>query len=157
MAESKQALREEMAAARFELMAAIGSLAEADWDRATANPEWTARDILTHVAVSESGNLVRMRRILEGNSALPADWDLNRYNNRQVEKRRGMAVADLVAALSQSREEALAFLDGLTAEQLDTRGWHGSGRELSLAEIFVVMANHERGHARDILGSKPGR
>lgn len=154
MARSKEALREEMGAARDELMAAVGSLADGDWDRPTANPEWTARDILTHLAVAEAGNLARMKRILSGNSELPVDWDLNRYNNRQVEKRRGMPIGELVTDLGQSRETVVAFLDGLNAEQLGIRGWHGSGRELTLEEIFVVMANHERGHARDILTAK---
>lgn len=154
MAAIKEALREEMSAARDELMAAIGSLADEEWDQPTANPEWTARDILTHLATAEAGNLARMKRILTGDSELPADWDLNRYNNRQVEKRRGMAIGELVAELGQSREAVVTFLDGLSPEQLGIRGWHASRRELTLEEIFVVMANHERGHARDILTVK---
>lgn len=156
MSERKQALRGEVIAAREELMAAIQSLGDEDWDRPTTNPAWTARDILTHLSVAEAGNLVRMKRVLEGTGQLPADWDLNRYNNRTVEKRRGAAVGDLIAALARSREELLAFLDGLSDDQLDVRGSHGSGRELTIAEMFGMVANHERSHARDIQSAKAG-
>ena len=157
MVDRTVALREETTAARDELMAAIESLADEDWDGPTANPGWTARDVLIHLVVSEPGNLTRMTRILEGRGELPPDWDLNRYNNRQVEKQRGASVGDLVGRLRKSRAELLVFLDGLSEDQLDVRGWHASGRELSLAEIFRVMANHERGHAADIRSASPPR
>lgn len=154
MSERKQALRDEVIVAREELMAAIRSLSDEDWDRPTVNPAWSARDILTHLSISEAGNIVRMKRVLAGTGQLPADWDLNRYNNRAVEKRRGADVGDLIAALVQSRQELLVFLDNLSDDQLDVRGSHGSGRELTIAEMFGMVANHERNHARDIRSAK---
>jgi uncharacterized protein (TIGR03083 family) len=146
----KDALKAKLAAGRAKLRETIAQLSDADWDRPTQNPEWTARDLLIHLANAEPGLLGRMRRFLDGTSQLPPGFDLNIWNNRQVAKRRNETVASLVGSLDQSREQTLAFLDGLTDEQLDLRGWHASGKEMTLREMFEIMAWHEGTHADDI-------
>jgi uncharacterized protein (TIGR03083 family) len=153
--EQKEQLRVRIGAARQQLLAAIEQLSDADWDRPTANPEWTARDILTHLSVAETGLLARMQLILDGRSELPPGFDLNVYNNRQVAKKKGAAVGDLVASLEGSRAKVLAFLGALPEDKLSVRGWHASGREVTLAQMFEIMANHESEHAADILTARP--
>jgi uncharacterized protein (TIGR03083 family) len=150
MENRKEALRLKLAAGRAKLQATIASLDDADWDRPTRNPEWTARDLLIHLANAESGLLGRMRRFLDGTSQLPPGFDLSIWNTRQVAKRQGEPVASLVAALDQSREQVLAFLDELSDDQFDIRGWHASGTEMTLAEMFEIVAWHEGTHAEDI-------
>ena len=80
-----------------------------DWERRATNPEWTARDLLIHLANSEPGLLTRMQRILAGTSQMPPDFDLHRWNLRQVEKRRAQGaptVESLVAALDETAAQA---------------------------------------------------
>jgi uncharacterized protein (TIGR03083 family) len=143
-------LRDRLAAARQELLATVALLTDAEWDQPTANPEWTARDLLAHLAAAEPGLLERMRSILAGRSALPANFDLSLWNRRQVSRRRGTPVSDLLASLADSRRAMLDFLDQLSPDQLAVRGYHASGREMSVAEIVAIAAQHERDHARDI-------
>jgi uncharacterized protein (TIGR03083 family) len=150
----KDALRTRLVAGRVALTSSLDSMREEDWDRPTTNPSWTARDILTHLSIAEPGLLARMRRILEGTSALQPGFDLNVYNQRQVSKRQGESVAILRAALDESRPQVLAFLDRLSDEQLEIRGWHASGREVTLADMFEILADHEETHARDILTAR---
>jgi uncharacterized protein (TIGR03083 family) len=147
----KEELREKVIAARQRLNDTIQALADDDWDRATTNPEWSARDILSHLAVAEPGLLARMNLILEGKSQLPPGFDLNVYNTRQVAKKKGAAVAELVNSLTASREKLLLFLDELPDASLDIRGWHASGREVTVAEMLQILAWHEESHAADIL------
>jgi uncharacterized protein (TIGR03083 family) len=154
MADRKGALRQRITAGRMALNEVIDSLGDDEWDRPTTNPEWTARDLLTHLAIAEPGLLARMRRILEGTSQLPPGFDLNTYNQRQVGKRKGEPVAALRSALGESRTQVLAFLDGLTDEQLDVWGWHASGREVTVANMFEILADHESTHAQDILTAR---
>jgi len=154
MSERTTALRVEIEAARQDLRAAIQALADEEWDRPTTNPAWTARDLLTHLAIAEPGLLARMRRVLAGTSELPADFDLNRYNQRQVDKRRGSTIRELTDSLAASRQDTLRFLDELDDQQLDVRGWNASRQEVSIATIFETMARHEREHARDILTAR---
>lgn len=150
----KADLRARVVAARQRLDGAIQALAEDDWDRPTSNPAWSARDILTHLSIAEPGLLTRMHLILEGKSELPPGFDLNVYNIRQVARRQGMAVSELVDSLATSREKLLSFLDGLPEESLEIRGWHASGREVTVAEMLQILAGHEESHAADVLTAK---
>ena len=152
----KETLHSELAESRETLLTAIDTLAADEWDRPTSNPAWTAREILVHVTQAGTGLLGRMRRFLEGSSALPPGFDLNVWNTRQVAKQRNAEVTTLVASLTDSRRDTLTFLDELTDEQLDIRGWHASGQEMSLTEMFEIMAWHESAHARDMLTARTG-
>ena len=157
MPDRKTTPREQITAGRAALNAAIESLRDDEWDHPTTNPEWTGRDLLTHLTIAEPGLLARMRRILEGTSQLPPGFDLNVYNQRQVGKRKGESVATLRTALGESRTQVLTFLDGLAEDQLDVRGWHASGCEVSLADMFEILADHEETHAKDILTARAVR
>jgi uncharacterized protein (TIGR03083 family) len=152
----KAKLQSDLAEGRETLLSAIDVLAPEEWDRPTSNPGWTAREILAHVSQAGSGLLARMRRFLTRSSALPAGFDLNIWNNRQVAKLKGVEVSTLVAVLTDSRQELLQFLGELTDDQLDVWGWHASGQEMSLAEMFEIMAWHESTHAADILTARSG-
>jgi uncharacterized protein (TIGR03083 family) len=156
MADRRETARIRLAAGRAALDAAITRLSDDAWDRPTSNPAWTARDLLTHLTIAEPGLLLRMRRILEGTSQLPPGFDLNVYNERQITKRRGEAVATLRSSLDDSRSQVLAFLDGLSDDQFDQRGWHASGREVTVGEMFEILAWHEETHAGDILSACSG-
>ena len=144
----------DLAESREALLTAIDTLAAEEWDRPTSNPTWSAREILVHVTQAEPGLLGRMRRILDGTSELPPGFDLNVWNTRQVAKQRNAEVSTLLASLNESRQNVLRFLDELTEDQLDIRGWHGSGKEMSLAEVFEIAARHEGTHARDLLTAR---
>jgi uncharacterized protein (TIGR03083 family) len=157
MGERKAALRAQIDASRQELLTAIHAMADEEWDRPTSNPSWTARDILAHLTAAEPGLLARMRRILDGTSELPANFDLNTYNARQVEKRRASTVTEMLTSLEGSRTEMLRFLDGLSEEQLDVRGWNARRQEATVANILEDLARHEREHARDILTARDER
>ena len=152
----KDSLRAKLTEGRRELFAAIQTLSEDEWDRPTTNPAWTARDILIHLAQAEPGLLGRMRRFLDGTSQLPPGFDLNVWNTRQVAKRHGTPVAELTTSLTESRQQVLALLDQLSDEQLDVRGWHASGQEMTLQEMFEILAWHEGSHAQDILTAHAG-
>ncbi len=154
MSQRKETLKAALAAGRTALLSAVGQLSAEDWDRPTDNPAWTARDLLIHLAVAEPGLLTRMSLFLEGRSQLPEGFDLNVWNNRQVARRRGASVESLLASLAESRQKVLAFLDEIADEQLDVRGFHASGRELSVAEMVEIIGQHEQTHARDILTAR---
>ena len=152
----KETLLSELAESREALLTAIDTLAPEEWDCPTSNPGWTAREILVHVTQAGTGLLARMRRFLDGTSALPPGFDLNVWNTRQVAKQRNAEVPTLVASLGESRKETLILLDQLTDEQLDLRGWHASGKEMCLMELFEIVAWHECTHARDMLTGRNG-
>lgn len=122
------------------------------WDTQvyTEGAAWTVRQLAVHLMVSDKGQTATVMGIARGEDPVPADFDLERYNRRSVEKRGDTSTGDIRASLAASFAEREAWLDTLDEAALDNKGRHGSGRILSVAEILQVMADHENAHADDI-------
>ena len=91
----------------------------------TTNPAWCERDILAHLAAAERGMIRTIERFLSGDE-LPANFDLDYWNQRQVQKRAQRSVADLLDELKASRQQLLALLDRLSEEEMAVKGMHRS-------------------------------
>jgi hypothetical protein len=111
---------------------------------------WNARQLVTHLAISHHGLNNQVVGIAEGREVVPADFDINRYNQRSVEKRAEMTVDEARASLSESHAALLAWLDTADDSGLDKTGRHASLRILSVEQIVQNVADHERGHADDL-------
>lgn len=111
---------------------------------------WTVQQLATHLMITDKGQNNTIMGIAKGEDPIPADFDLERYNRRSVEKRADVTVPEIRAALATSEAERNTWLDTLSDTDLDKKGRHGSMRILSVEEITDVMADHERAHANDI-------
>jgi len=122
------------------------------WDTQvyTEGAGWTVRQLAIHLMISDKGQTSTAMAIARGEDPVPADFDLDRYNKRSVEKRADTGLDDVRACLAASFAEREAWLDTLDDAALEKRGRHCSGRILSVEEIMRVMADHERAHANDI-------
>ncbi len=145
----KTTIRQRLHEARQLLLEAVAALDEETALTATANPEWRVRDILAHLAAAERGLLRNVERFLAGGE-LPADFDLDRWNRRQVARRQDATVADLLAELAASREETWALLDRLDETALEVSGLHPAGMPTTVAGLFVTIAHHELDHGNEI-------
>jgi hypothetical protein len=112
---------------------------------------WTVRQLLTHLAISDRGQTNVVAGIAEGREVVPADFDLERYNQRSVEKRADMTVEQARGELAASREQLHAWLDTIDDAVLDMQGRHASLQILAVERVLLeMMAGHERKHADDI-------
>jgi DinB family protein len=111
---------------------------------------WNVRQLATHLMITDKGQTNTIIGIAKGEEIVPADFDLERYNRRSVEKRGEIPIEDIRAALAASAAERNVWLDTIDDAILDKRGRHGSMRILSIEEILHVIANHDRDHANDI-------
>lgn len=112
--------------------------------------DWTAADVLRHVADSESGLLGTMQRIRAGGEGVPANFDLARWNASRVAKTRNKTPQQLLEQMDVNRKALLAFLEEITAEDLDKKGRHASLRIMSIEEILHQIADHEETHIQEI-------
>ena len=126
----------------------LAGLAERDLD-CPANPEWTVRDLLVHLATSERGVGQMIEGLLRGESIVPRDFDLDRWNASQVRKLAGLSLAELRERLAEARRDTLALVDRLSDADLARRGRHALGREVTLGETLRIMAAHERVHMEE--------
>jgi uncharacterized damage-inducible protein DinB len=111
---------------------------------------WTVRQLAIHLMISDKGQNATVMAIARGEEGVPADFDLERYNRRSVEKRAEATIDEIRLALAASFAERAAWLDTLDETALTRTGRHGSMQIMSVAAILNLMADHERAHAADI-------
>jgi hypothetical protein len=152
LGERKQLIHDHLIHTREELLEVIGQMEVADWERPVQAVEagWTVKQVLLHLATSENGQLATGNAIAAGQPTVPDDFDLNRYNRRQIEKNQARQPPEILFGMAESRRKLLAFLDEVSAEDLDKRGKHGRGDVISLEQLFYRIGEHEAEHTAEI-------
>ena len=152
LSERKHLMHDHLIRTREELLEVIGQMETADWDRPVQSAEggWTVKQALLHLATSESGQILTGKAIAAGQPTVPDDFDLNRYNKRQIEKNQARQPPEILFGMAESRQKLLAFLDDVSAEDLDKRGRHGRGDVISLEQLFYRIGEHEAEHTAEI-------
>ena len=152
LSERKHLIHDHLIRTREALLEVIGQMETADWDRPVQSVEggWTVKQALLHLATSESGQVLTGKAIAAGQPTVPDDFDLNRYNKRQIEKNQEKQPPEILFGMAESQQKLLAFLDTVTAEDLDKRGKHGRGDVISLEQLFYRIGEHEAEHTAEI-------
>ncbi len=112
--------------------------------------QWTARDVLAHLAVSEGGQLGQIARCIAGEVTVPDDFDLARFNRRSVQKQAEKTVADLLKDIADAHAKVLGTLDAVSEADLDKTGRHARGDVISVETFFTRITEHRRRHAQQI-------
>jgi hypothetical protein len=79
-----------------------------------------------------------------------AGFDLDRWNLRQVEKVKALTPAEALAQFHAVRQETMATLDNLTGDQLARPASHPVFGQVTVGDLFRIMAFHEQMHRHDI-------
>lgn len=107
--------------------------------------DWTARDLIGHVAYAETGLPPMIGGPLQGRPhRIAPDFDLDRWIESRVRRAREQSVPELLARLTASRREALALLDGMADADLDRPTSHPTAPETTVEGIYRIIARHER-------------
>ncbi len=151
--ERKEGIKARLTATREQLLATLDELTDEQWYGAAYSEEggdWRVLDILRHVTDSERGMTALMAQLKAGGAGVSADFDLNRWNRRVVEKLQGKTAADMRAALIENRAGLFAFIDTLDEEDWEKKGRHASGHILTIEQVCKLIARHERDHLAEI-------
>lgn len=146
----REALRRELDESYSAFRRLVRSLTPQDLMRPTRNAGWSVIDVIAHLASAEAGLAVTTEKFIAGEPTVAEDFDLDRYNNRQVEKRRGRNLHDLLAELDEGRSMTVASLKSATAEDLGKQNRQAAHGVISLDRLFAVVADHMRIHTEDI-------
>ena len=129
----------------------LDRLTDAQVTQLSVNPEWSVKDTVAHLVGAKRGMTRLAQRFAAGEAPkLPADYDNNYFNARQVAKRQAMSLADVRAEFGTAHQELLAFLESVTAPQLELRGEHPIAGDIPLKDLLVVIYNHETQHCKEI-------
>jgi uncharacterized protein (TIGR03083 family) len=154
----KKEIKDELSDARSVLFAILQGLSEAAWDTMvySEGETWTVADILRHLTAAERDMTLLVERIRKGAGGVPADFDLDRWNRRSIEKAESKSPADLQAEMRENRLHLIGVIDSIEPEEWDIRGRHGSLRIMTVEEILRLIADHERRHTADIRNATIG-
>jgi hypothetical protein len=153
VSDRKDKLRQTIEADDATSLAIFRRVSPEQWDKPVPSDEgatWKARDVLSHVTISEGGQLVVIQRILAGNGGVPEDFDLNRYNRRVVQKQADRSVDDMLASIERDHAQVLAALESTGEVDLDKTGRHARGDTLTIAQFFHRITEHRRQHAEEL-------
>jgi uncharacterized protein (TIGR03083 family) len=131
------------------LLALATELEPGDWERPTALPGWTVRDIYGHVLGTESMLLGRKQPETEVPPAPHVRNDVGRLNEIWVHEYRARPVTDLLADLGEvlvSRRAALAAMDQTA---FDAPSWTPAGED-TYGRFMQIRVFDQWYHEQDI-------
>ena len=134
------------------LAAAAAALATPDRLDRHVEGGWSARQVIHHVADSETQSGVRLRRLL----AEPLGSDIQGYDEDTWSKTPALGYQELpvepsLAVIRAVRAATLAIARRLQPDDLDRHGVHSESGRYDVAEWFEIYRNHPRYHAQQLL------
>ncbi len=173
---SKAELIETLRSAGEEVAAKLRALPAEAFEQGRYESGWNGRQILAHIASIEwtYPRLIDVARQASSPGAAgqtgdaprasPADaaaaptrpmrGGVNDYNARQVEKRAGASVAELIAEFEANRAATIAAFEQADEALLSTQIRSAGGITGPLAAVIQAIAvEHVRGHLNDIIGA----
>ncbi len=147
-----QELEEKLNQERERLMAALEGITDEMASRRVEGVDgWTTiHDAMRHVASAEQGMVTVAERTVAGTYQPVPDFDLNRYNARQVEKRQAQSWPDTLAELTSVRANTLKVLHGWSEAQLNLPTVHPVWGDTTVGGLFRIIAIHDSLHRKDV-------
>jgi len=148
----KTMIKDKLATARLGLLYVVDSCGDAEWATVvySEGQEWTVTDILRHLTGAEASMTRLIELIRDGGDGVPADFDLQRWNARGVQKATYKLPSQLIAEMSSNRAHLIETIDNLQDDDWSKSGRHGSLRIMTIEEILNLIADHEMDHTQDI-------
>jgi hypothetical protein len=149
----KQAIRAHLDQNNVASLAILKAVTEDQWLTpvpSESDAPWTAKNLLTHLAIAEAGHVGQITRAAAGQDPVPADFDLSRYNRRSVQKAAEKSVSDLLSELETAYDQLVAKLGELDDSDLDKTARHARGDVLTVEGFFLRCSDHRLEHAQQL-------
>ena len=141
------------ATATAALEAALHGVTDDELDRRPPSGEWTAREIVHHLADSESMAYIRLRRLIAEDDPQIAGYDEPEWARRLHYDR---PVAASIAVVRAVRTASLELLRSLTPDEWARTGSHSESGAYSVDRWLAIYADHSHEHADQIARARRG-
>jgi len=132
---------------------ALAGITEADLDRPQPGDEWTARQVVHHLADSESMAYIRLRRLIAEDEPIIHGYDEPEWARRLHYER---AIEASVAVVRAVRSASLQLLETLTPAEWARTGTHSEYGPYSVGRWLETYADHTHDHADQIRRARRG-
>ena len=116
----------------------------------TDGAAWQVQQVLAHIVETESALPRLFKHIVDGGSGVPQDFDLDEYNEQTVRPLEQTAPEQLLTLFSERRKQTVAFVRGLTDEDLSKEGYHPFLGQAEVKEMIRLFYLHVQLHIRDV-------
>jgi uncharacterized protein (TIGR03083 family) len=134
---------------RDRMLELVRSLRPEDLTKPTVCEPWTVHDLVAHMTNSASTVQMLMERHI-ARAANPGLAALNERNAQGVASRQGRSVESLLEELLDWHDKNVAYLRGLTDEQLATENVLVTGESIPSAQRFINGGLHYAEHTAQI-------
>lgn len=143
-------LASEYEAATNIFLEAAKKLAPADLDKAKKDG-WNARQVIHHLADSESQSCARLKRLLAEPGSTIQGYDENKWAQSSTLGYTQLPVENSLALFKAARASSLEIIKRLTVEQLANSGIHTESGAYDIKKWFSSYINHPKDHANQLL------
>ena len=127
---------------------ALRGITDAELDARSSPDQWTAREVVHHLADSEMTSAIRLRRVLvEDHPDIP-NYDEEAFAKRLHYTERPIQAA--LDALSAARRTTLEILERMTEQDWQRSGTHSESGPYSAQTWLEIYAAHAHDHAAQI-------
>ena len=126
---------------------AVAGLSDADLDRRPSPGDWTAREVVHHLADAETRSAVRLRQLLAEDDPVIQGYDEELYAKKLAYDRPLTLSLALVKAVRAATAE---LLDTLDDEDFARSGTHTESGPYSVDTWLELYAAHGHDHAEQI-------
>jgi uncharacterized damage-inducible protein DinB len=160
MTPSRAELLDALKETRGEVLDGLRKIPAEEFEKGRYENGWNARQILAHMASVEwtYPRLIDIARGVEPKKKpdKPKSSDstggILSYNDRQVAKREGLSVDELLEEFESNREETIRAVENVEEELLTKEVQSAGGLVGPLTQVMhFVAVDHVRGHLQDIL------
>ena len=111
--------------------------------------KWTLYDLFAHFVASETGRQKLMIDVISGGKGAPPNFDIDLFNQQQVEGLSNESYTNLLNNFSQERGRLIEIVGGLRQEDLERIGNDPFLGEVTISEMIKLTYRHLQIHLRD--------
>ena len=129
---------------------AVNKLNPADLDKPKSDG-WNARQVIHHLADSESQSCARLKRLLAEPGSIIQGYDENKWAQSATLGYTALPIENSLTLYKASRAASLEIIKRLEVEQLSNAGIHTESGAYDLKKWFSSYINHPKDHANQLL------
>ena len=130
-----------------EVVEAMAGITETALDARPASEDWTAREVVHHLADNEMISAIRLRRLLVEDSPRIEAYDEPEYARRLHYDR---PIATSLESFWASRRSSASLLDLLAEPDWVRAGTHSQSGRYSVEDWLAIYVTHAHDHAAQI-------
>ncbi len=154
MLTARQALLHRLTQERATVLQAIEFMPEEELVRRPVFGDWSAKDVLGHLASWEEEFIGRIERFARGEPPASLGVSLHDWNGQQARRKWDWTLAQVMENLIATRRRLLALVVSLSDEVFSRPGPPPYRDESYVPSILNAIATHDRKHWDDLMAYK---